>query len=88
MAINDIQEEFRPKALERLEQLGSLYLRIVSIISQIQIDKRWYDPKGLFPCVATDEFLDTSPPPARKCNICNERLKEGYDIIKGCGEQG
>jgi hypothetical protein len=89
IAINDMHEEFRLKALQRLEQLGSLYLGIVSIISQIQMDKRRYDPKGLFPCIATDEFLDTLPSPAPKCNICNEQFKEGHDIIKkGCGEHG
>jgi hypothetical protein len=79
-------EEFRLRALK---QLGSLSLRIVHVMSQIQIDKTRHDPKGLFPCIATNEFLDTLPLPLRKCNICNERFEQGYDFVKkGCGAHG
>jgi hypothetical protein len=84
LALNDSAEWARLMALNQLE--AQLYSRIIENISEIQMDKNRFDPKFLFPCVATNKFMETLPSSVRKCNICDKCFEEGSDIIwKFCG---
>jgi len=84
LALNDSAEWARLRALSQLD--AQLYSRIIKTVSEIQMDKNRFDPKSLFPCVATTNFMETLPPSARKCNICRKHIQEGFDIVwKFCG---
>jgi hypothetical protein len=57
LALNDSAEWARLRALSQLD--ARLYSRIIKNVSEIQMDKDRFDPKSLFPCVATKNFMET-----------------------------
>lgn len=85
--INDLPEELRLEALDRVRENGSeAYSAVIDNITLLQADENPWDPGSLFPRVATDEFLRSLPASARRCLLCDGEFKEGRDIImKNCG---
>lgn len=85
LAFIDLAENVR---LEALRLLGAaLRLELFNYISEIQISKDKFNPKSLFPCVATKDFIGTLPFSARNCSICEDEFQDGYDVIwNGCGK--
>lgn len=60
---------------------------INEIITMIQSNSAKYDPKSVFPIVATNEFIKTLPDQVQYCYTCNIRYKEYEKIIwKSCGK--
>ncbi|KAH6883881.1 hypothetical protein B0T10DRAFT_463246 [Thelonectria olida] len=85
LAINDMPELYRFKASTLLNPWRAKAVN--EIITMIQPNKTKYDPKSVFPIVATDEFTKTLPAQAQRCYICNIRFNVYQNIIwKSCGE--
>lgn len=88
LAINDSREEHRLRLLKRLKgKYPDDYSQVIKMISELQILRKKLDPKQIFPCVATDDYIATLPEDAQKCAYCAFCFREGYDIIeKLCGK--
>ena len=85
LALNDSPQWARLRALKQLKD--DVRSRILHNIFKIQLDRDDLDPKSLFPCVATKEYMGSLPSSAQTCNICQDPMKEGFDFIwKPCGK--
>ena len=77
-------DKLRLKALNNLS--GTLRSRMVDLMSRIQEDKDYFDPKSVFPSVITSKLLGVNYPATLFCNICNGGFLEGSDVVwKNCG---
>lgn len=54
LALNDSPERLRLKALEHLDEDSRP--RIIRLISEIQLDQRYFDPSSLFPSIITHKI--------------------------------
>lgn len=82
LSLNDSRETHRLKLLGQLKASApETYSKIVTMISELQLKRRELDPKQVFPCVATDEYLAGLPSHAQHCVRCNNRFTEGRDMI-------
>jgi len=80
-ALNDLPEWARIKALAQLKARHYMtYYKCVGLITYFQANRGHLDPKRIFPCVATDEFMKILSEDARFCQICGEGFEEGRDI--------
>jgi len=89
LALNDCKERYRRDALKKLDP--EMRLRIVRLISNVQLDKARFDPRSLFPSVITEEIINTLVADKKlkekpSCEICHDTFNECADIIwKNCG---
>lgn len=72
-AINDMPEAFRMKVIKQFKYEHSI--TVENILTNIQIYRKKYDAKSVFPVVATDAFLRTLPASAQRCNFCSRRFQ-------------
>lgn len=85
LAINDMPEIYRYKAVNLMNAWRGKAVR--EIIIMIQSNRAKYDPKSVFPIVATHDFLETLPDQAQTCYTCGIGFS-GYENIiwKSCGK--
>lgn len=85
LTVNDLPERIRLETLNKM--VTSLKVELLNLISDIQLNKDKYDPRSLYPLVATRKFMATLPPSAQECVICGEVFRDGYDVCwRSCGE--
>jgi hypothetical protein len=84
-AINDAKEEHRLQLLDQIPP--NLSTQISEILANAYMDKRRYDPKSLFPSIASPKLMQVLPLDERVCNICKSEFEKLRDMLpKGCGK--
>ncbi len=87
LSINDSPENYRLEVLEMSKRQPKTYSQLINLITEISIRRKELDPMCFFPCVATDEYVETLPPDAKKCMQCHNKFQEGFEIVwKPCGQ--